>query len=254
MNEFRLDGKVALITGASRGIGRSLALAMARGGADVALVSRSAEALEAVAVEARDLGVRALVLPTDVVEVAQVRAAVERAAAELGRLDVLINVAGINRRGPSIDITEADWDAVVNTNLRSVFFACTAAGRIMLQQGSGSIINIGSLTSSIGIGWIPIIPYAASKTGVLGMTRALSTEWSARGVRVNLLSPGYIETEMTRPLQANPEFNAWVLSRTPMRRWGTTDDLEGTALFLASDASRFLTGQMITVDGGWLAG
>jgi 2-deoxy-D-gluconate 3-dehydrogenase len=245
---------VALVTGASRGIGRSLALALARAGADVALASRTADALESAAQEARGFGPRALPLPLDVADVSQVRQAVDRTVAELGRLDILVNVAGINRRKPALDVTEEDWDLVLGTNLRALFFACQAAGRVMVQQRAGSIVNIGSLTSSISIRRsVGLSPYAASKSGLLGVTRALATEWAPHGVRVNVLSPGYIVTPMTEPLVQNPDFDAWVLSRTPMGRWGTPQDLEGACVFLASDASRFVTGQMINVDGGWLA-
>jgi len=254
MDEFRLDGKVALVTGASRGIGRALALALGRAGADLALASRTVEALESCAAEARALGVRALTVPLDVADLGAARRAVEQTAAELGRLDVLVNVAGVNRRKPALEITEEDWDLVVDTNLRSVFFLCQAAGRLMVAQGSGSIVNIGSLTCTITIRkTVGLSPYAASKSGLLGVTRALATEWAPHGVRVNVLSPGYIVTDLTAPLQANAEFDAWVLSRVPMGRWGTPEDLAGACVFLASDASRYVTGQMINVDGGWLA-
>jgi 2-deoxy-D-gluconate 3-dehydrogenase len=251
VDEFRLEGKVALVTGASRGIGRAIALGLGRAGATLALASRTVEALESCAAEAEQFGTRALALPTDVADLAQIQDMVTRTVDAFGRLDVLVNVAGINRRGPAVDLTEADWDAVIDTNLKAVFFACQAAGRVMLAQRSGSIITIGSLTSTIGIR--RIAPYAASKHGILGLTKVLATEWAPHGVRVNVLSPGYIETDLTAPLKADPSFDAWVRSRIPMGYWGQPSDLVGAAIFLASDASRYVTGQMLNVDGGWLA-
>jgi 2-deoxy-D-gluconate 3-dehydrogenase len=250
---FRLDGKVALITGASRGIGLGLAEALAGAGADVALCSRSAEALQRHADRlAAETGRRAVAIPADLAEVAEARRAVREAAGTLGRLDILVNNAGLNLRKPSVDYTEEDWDRVTDLNLRSPFFVAQAAAQEMLQTGGGSIINTASLLTFMGRGTVPA--YAASKGGIGQLTKSLAVEWASAGVRVNAIAPGFITTEMTVPLRADPQFNRWVLERTPMGRWGAPCDLAGAAVFLAADASAFVTGQIIAVDGGWLAG
>jgi NAD(P)-dependent dehydrogenase (short-subunit alcohol dehydrogenase family) len=252
LDAFRLDGRVAVVTGASRGIGRALALALADAGADLALASRSAEGLEAVSAEVAARGGRALAVPTDVADVAQVRRLVERTVEAFGRLDVLVNNAGLNIRRPALEFTEQDWDAIHAVQLRGVFFACQAAGRVMVQQGYGKIINIASLTSVIGIKHV--VPYAAAKGGVVQLTKALAVEWAPLGVRVNAIGPGYIETDLTQPLFQDPERSAWIHSRIPLGRRGYPADLMGAAVFLASPASDYVTGQVLYVDGGWLAG
>ncbi len=251
LKKFDLAGKVALVTGASRGIGSELALAMAEAGADVALVARTAEALQTMASRIRELGRRALAVPADVAQVSALPAMVDRVVAEFGRIDILVNAAGVQVRKPALEVTEEDWDFVNSVNLKAVYFCSQAVARQMLKQGKGKIINIGSLNSTIGIANVSI--YAAAKTGVLGVTRVLSREWSRQGINVNAIGPGYFRTEMTKRLYDDPKMHQWVVDRTPMGRWGELEDLKGTAVFLASDASDFVTGHLINVDGGWLS-
>lgn len=249
---FDLTGKVALISGASRGIGRAIALALAESGADVALAARSVGALEAVAVEAEAFGRRALVIPTDVTEVAQVEAMVERAVAGLGRLDILVNAAGVASRKPTVELTEADYARVFDANIKSVIFACAAAGKHFLAQGSGKVINIGSLTTQLGLPGRAL--YGSTKGAVGQLTRSLAVEWGPRGVCVNAIAPGWIDTDLSRAVLQNPEFRAGVVARTPVGRVGEPEDLGGAAVFLASSASDFVTGQVLYVDGGYIAG
>lgn len=250
---FSLDGRVALVTGASRGIGRGLAEALAAAGADVALSSRSADELEANACAiAERTGRRAIALPADLTETSAIEATVAAVAERLGRLDILVNNAGVNIRCPSLEYTEADWDEVMGINIRSAFFVAQASARAMLRTGGGSIINTASMLTFMGRGTVPA--YAASKGGIGQLTKSLAVEWGESGIRVNAIAPGFISTEMTMPLRADQEFSDWVLSRTPMERWGEPGDLAGAAIFLASDASAFVTGHILAVDGGWLAG
>ena len=249
---FRLEGQVALVTGAGRGIGRALGLGFAQAGADVVLASRTASELETVAAEVQALGRHAVVIPTDVADSAQVRALVEQCVTTLGRLDILANVAGIAIREPATDVSEAHFEQIVNVNLRGAFVACQAAGQVMLEAGNGgSIINICSLTSFLGLSQRAI--YGATKGALGQLTKSLAVEWGPQGIRVNGIAPGWIVTPLTTPLFEDEEFREWVLSRTPLGRPGAPDDLVGLAVFLASDASAFITGQIIYVDGGWTA-
>ena len=251
LDRFRLDGKVALVSGASRGIGRAIALALAEAGADVALASRSTEELQTAAAAIRSLGRRALVLPTDVTDLGQIRRTVDRTVKDLARLDVVVNAAGIPSRKPAVELTEADFDRVYGTNIRSVTFCCAEAGRHLLPQGSGSIINICSLTTAIGLPGRAL--YGPTKGAVGQLTKALAVEWGPSGVRVNAIAPGWILTDLSRAALADPAMRQRVLDRTPLGRIGEPDDLAGIAVFLASDASAFVTGQIIYVDGGYLA-
>lgn len=253
LSTFRLDGKVALVTGASRGIGLGIAEALADAGADVALVSRSREQLAANAERiAAQTGRTALPLPADLTGREAVRESVRGVLEQFGRLDILVNNAGINVRRPSLEYMADDWDAVMMLNIRTPFFMAQECAHAMLESDGGSIINIASLLTFMGRGSAPA--YAASKGGIGQLTKALAVEWAERGIRVNAIAPGFIRTEMTAPLVRDRDFNEWVLGRTPMKRWGEPADLAGAAVFLASDASRFVTGQILAVDGGWLAG
>jgi 2-deoxy-D-gluconate 3-dehydrogenase len=251
LESFSLAGKVALVTGGSRGIGASLARALAEAGADVALVARTEGALQEVAAEIESLGRRALAVPVDVSRVAELPGMVERVVAEFGRIDILVNAAGVQVRKPMMEVTEEDWDYLTSINQKAVYFCSQAVARQMMKQGKGKIVNIGSLNSTIALPNISL--YATAKTAVVGMTRAMSGEWSRHGINVNAVGPGYFKTEMTRALWSDPDRDAWVLSRTPMGRWGELRELAGAVVFLASDASDFVTGALLNVDGGWLS-
>jgi NAD(P)-dependent dehydrogenase (short-subunit alcohol dehydrogenase family) len=241
-----------MITGASRGIGKAIALGYAREGADLLLVSRSTAELEAVAEEARALGRRATVAAADVRDAAAVAAAVAAGVEALGTLDVLVAAAGIPMATPSEELPLERWDEAIGINLTGSFICCQAAGRVMLGQGRGSIITIGSLTSYVGF---PMrTAYAASKAGLLGLTRCLAVEWAGRGVRVNCLAPGWIRTELQDALVAQGKLRREpIVARTPAGRVGEVSDMVGPAVFLASDESAFVTGTTLTADGGWLA-
>jgi 2-deoxy-D-gluconate 3-dehydrogenase len=246
---FDLTGKVALITGANTGIGQAIALALALAGADIACVGRSA-ADETVA-KATALGRKAINIRADLSTTAPIADVVAEARAAFGQIDILVNNAGIIRRADSVDFTEADWDAVIDTNLKSVFFLCQAVGKHMIVQGGGKIINIASMLSFQGGVRVP--SYTASKSGVAGLTKLLANEWAAKGVNVNAIAPGYIATNNTAALQADETRNRQILDRIPAGRWGAADDLGGAAVFLASSAANYVHGHILAVDGGWLA-
>lgn len=252
LDKLKLDGKVCVVTGASRGIGRGMALALGEAGGNVILVSRNAAALEKVAGEIRSTGRKADVIEADVGRPQERGMIVERVTGAYGRLDVLVNNAGMNIRMPSEDYTEEAWDNVINVNLKAAFFLCQAAARVMIKQGKGKIINTASLTSFIGISHIPA--YVASKGAINQLTKSLGVEWTKYNINVNAIAPGYIITEMTQPLKDDPKRRSVIESRIPMNRWGVPEDLAGAAVFLASEASDYITGQTIIVDGGWMAG
>ena len=248
---FCLEDKVALVTGASRGIGRGIARALAEAGADVAGLSRSASTETQAQVEAA--GQRYLSLQADLATatVADLNALVDQTAAHFGRIDILVNNAGITCRKPALELTEEDWNTVLQVNLHAVFFLCQAAGRYFVPQGRGKIVNIASLMSFQG--GVHIAPYVTSKHGVAGITRALATDWAPHGVNVNAIAPGYINTDMTEALQQNPVRAPEIRSRIPAGRWGTAEDIGKLAVYLASDESDFMHGSIVPIDGGWLA-
>lgn len=258
-NLFDLSGRVALVVGASRGIGRAIAQGLAEAGASVALSSRTQADLVQAADEIRALRARAEAFAADVSRVAEVRSLVRDVLNRMGQIDILVNVAGVNRRKPSTEITEEDWDTVLNLNLKALFFTSQAVGRYWIEthrfapehnRGRGKIINIGSIAGEMGIRHVA--PYAASKRGVLGVTSTLAVEWATAGVCVNCLAPGYIETDLTRARFDDPTFTTAFHNRVPMGRRGYPTDLVGAAVFLAAPASDYLTGQTIVVDGGFL--
>ncbi|MFY1671452.1 2-dehydro-3-deoxy-D-gluconate 5-dehydrogenase KduD [Plantactinospora sp. WMMB334] len=251
LDSFRLDGRVALVTGGNRGIGQALATALAQAGADVALLGRTRPAETVARVAA--LGRRALVVPVDLATAGpdDLAGAVATAADELGRLDILVNNAGIIRRSAAVAHPPEDWAVVLRVDLDAVFQLCQAAGRIMLSQRHGKIVNLASMLSYQG--GIRVPSYAAAKHAVVGLTRALANEWAATGVNVNAIAPGYIATDNTAPLRADADREAAIRERIPAGRWGVPDDLTGAVVFLASDAARYVHGVVLPVDGGWLA-
>ncbi|HUG60325.1 MAG TPA: glucose 1-dehydrogenase [Methylomirabilota bacterium] len=249
---FDLTGRRALVTGASRGIGRAIAEALASAGASVALTARSLDALDDTVAGLRDGGAEPVALAMDVREVDAVRRGVADAADALGGIDILINNAGVEQVCPSLEVEEPLWNMILDTNLKGAFFCAQAAARRMHADGRrGAIVNICSLTSEVGVP--TAVPYGSSKSGLLGMTRALAAEWASLDIRVNAIAPGYFRTAMTDVFYADEGWRRSMLERIPMRRFGQLGDLGGAAVYLASDASAYMTGQCLAVDGGYLA-
>ncbi len=251
LNKFSLAGKTAIVIGASRGLGQGMAKALAEAGADLALVARTRSSLEAFSKEVKGLNRECLVLSNDISKPSEIEVVVNRVIETFGRIDILVNSQGTQVRKPAFEMTEQDWDGLMSVNLKSVFFACQAVGRQMAKQGKGKIINVASLTSMIGLPNISI--YGASKGGVAQLTKALAVEWAPYHINVNAILPGYYLTAMTEVLFKNEERKKWILGRIPMGRTGVPDDLAGTVVFLSSEASDYITGQIIPVDGGWLS-
>jgi 2-dehydro-3-deoxy-D-gluconate 5-dehydrogenase len=246
---FALDGRTAVVTGANTGLGQAIALALADAGADVALVGRSDPSETIAAIEAK--GRRALAIEADLSGIAGHTRIAAEAAAWTGQVDILVNNAGIIRRADAVDFSEADWDAVMDTNLKSVFFLSQAFARPMLERRAGKIVNIASLLSFQG--GIRIPSYTAAKSGLAGLTRLLACEWAGKGVNVNAIAPGYFVTNNTAALRADAERSAAILARIPAGQWGEPADIGGAAVFLASPASDYVNGIVLPVDGGWLA-
>lgn len=251
---FDLSGKGALVTGANTGIGQAIAVALAEAGADVALAGRSDPVETLKLVEAA--GRKAVSISADLSSTQPVQRVVDEALAGLGRIDILVNNAGIIRRNDLLDFGEEDWDAVMDTNLKTLFFLSQAAARHMVSRGPesgsvGKIINIASLLTFQG--GIRVPSYAAAKSGVGGVTKAMANELAASGVQVNAIAPGYIATNNTAALQADATRSRQILERIPTGRWGSPQDIAGAAVFLASPASDYVTGHVLAVDGGWLA-
>ncbi len=248
---FRLDGRVALVTGAARGLGQAMALGLAEAGADIVGLDRCESDETGAAVT--KLGRRYHQVCCDLrgASVADLNAVVAQAVAELGRLDILVNNAGIIRRAPALEFSEADWDDVLQINLKAVFFLSQAAGRVMVGQGSGKIINVASMLSFQGGILVP--SYTAAKSAVAGITRGLANEWARHGINVNAIAPGYMATDNTAPIRADATRAETILARIPAGRWGEPDDLKGTVVFLASRASNYMHGTIVYVDGGWMA-
>jgi 2-dehydro-3-deoxy-D-gluconate 5-dehydrogenase len=246
---FDLSGKAALVTGANTGIGQAIAVALAEAGADVAVAGRSepTETLAALAATGR----KAVNIKADLASIEPVSRVIAETVAELGRIDILVNNAGIIRRDDLETFTEADWDAVVDTNLKTLFFLSQAAARHMIARGSGKIINIASLLTFQG--GIRVPSYAAAKSGVGGVTKAMANELAPKGVQVNAIAPGYIASNNTTALREDETRNRQILERIPTGRWGRPEDIAGAAVFLASPAADYVTGHVLAVDGGWLA-
>ena len=252
LDQFKLDGRRALVTGGARGLGRVMAEALAEAGADVAITSRTSDSADRAADEiARATGRTVRGFASDVQDGAAVTALAAEVESTLGPVDILVNNAGINVRGPSDEIAEADWDAVIDTNLKGPFLCARTFGPRMAARGWGRIINLGSILSVIGLPGRA--PYAASKGGLANLTRVLALEWAERGVTVNTLCPGPFGTDMNKPLMNDPAKYQAFVAKIPMGRWGELHEIAGVAVFLASDASSFVTGSSLFVDGGWTA-
>jgi len=245
---FSLKGKVALFTGGSRGLGKAMAIGLAKAGADVAVVGRKLD--QAVIDQITAQGVRGKFYEYDLANVDGVGALVSEVKNDFGHIDILVNTAGVQSRHKAVDFPKSDWDFVLSVNLNAVFFLCQEVGRLMLAQGKGKIINIASLLSFQGGLTVPA--YAASKGAVAQFTKSLSNEWASQGVNVNCIAPGYMATEMNTALIADATRSRQIMDRIPAGRWGKPEDMVGAVVYLASDASDYVNGSTITVDGGWM--
>jgi len=251
MQQFDLTGKYALVTGASTGLGRAMAEALAEAGADVAVNGRSAERLQPVCDTITALGRKALPVACDVSDRDAAEAMVKTVNETFGRIDILVNNAGVQRRHKAEDFPVEDWHEVINVNLNAVFYLSQAVGRLMLKQGGGKIINTASLASFSG--GITIPAYAASKGAVGQLTKALCNEWAGRNINVNAIAPGYFRTDLTQKLQDDPGRNEELMARMPAGDWGVPEQMKGAVVFLASEASTYVNGHLLVVDGGWMA-
>jgi 2-deoxy-D-gluconate 3-dehydrogenase len=250
LNAFKLDGKVALVTGAASGLGQAMAIALAEAGADVAVHGRSKGSSDDTCHSIASVGRKCISVAGDMADRDTPARVVNDVVSEFGRIDILINNAGTIRRAPAVDYSEEDWSAVIEVNLSSIFRLSQVAGRKMIEQGSGKIVNIASLLSFQG--GITVPAYTASKAAVAGLTKALANEWAKLGVNVNGIAPGYMETKNTAALRADETRNRQILERIPAGRWGDPGDLAGAAIFLSSAASDYMHGHILVVDGGWM--
>lgn len=248
-NLFSLENQVAIVTGGNRGLGGAMSLGLAEAGADIVIVQRS-EGESEIAKKIKELGRKCLTISYDLSNIRDLHTIVDRTLAEFGRLDILVNNAGVQRRHPCVEFPEEDWDYVLDVNAKAVFFLAQAAGKVMIKQGRGKIINTASLLSYQG--GITVPAYAASKGAVAQITKALSNEWAKFGVNVNAIAPGYMATDMNTALIEDEVRNRQILERIPAGRWGRPEDIKGAVVFLASRASDYVNGEIIAVDGGWL--
>jgi gluconate 5-dehydrogenase len=248
LNEFDLNGKVAIVTGCSRGLGQIFARALAEAGADLVITSRTTDSLRSFQLEIQALGRRCLALPCDVRELSSIEAMVGSAIDEMGKIDILVNNAGCNVRKPALDVTWDDWNLILDTNLRGTFFVAQAVARHMVGNGYGRIINIGSVTSVAG--YAGLGPYGASRGGVKQLTMSLADDWGRFGITVNCLAPGWFKTSQNAVMYEDSEWVNYLTDRIPLKRPGQPSDLRGAVVFLASDASAYITGQTLLVDGG----
>ena len=250
-SSFSLAGRRALVTGGSRGLGQAIALSLGRMGAEVCVTAREGGSLDDTLAQLAAEGLKGWALAFDVRDIRSIGESIGSLVADWP-IDILVNNAGFEQVSPSVDVDEAIWDGIVDTNLKGSFFCAQAVARSMVQRGGGgAIVNLCSLSSFVGIP--TAVPYTASKAGLLGMTRALSAEWASQGIRVNAIATGYFETEMTQVFYADPAWTAAMLAKIPQQRFGTMDDIGGAVSFLVSDAARYVTGQCIAIDGGYLA-
>ncbi|MCM3568235.1 SDR family NAD(P)-dependent oxidoreductase [Neobacillus mesonae] len=248
---FDLKNKTAIVTGGNRGLGRLMALSLAKNGANVAVVGRDEVRNTEVVNEIEHLGRKAIGISADLTKIDSIQNMVSMVIEEFGMLDILVNNAGISETKFALEVTEEEWDRVMNLNVKSLFFCSQAAAKMMKSQGHGRIINIASVVGAVGD--VGICAYTASKGAVINLTRSLALEWARYGITVNAIGPAYIETEMNQKELSNEKVKNKIISKTPLKRLGTPEELEGAVLLLASDASSFITGQTIYVDGGWLA-
>jgi 2-dehydro-3-deoxy-D-gluconate 5-dehydrogenase len=251
MKLFSLENRVALITGGNRGLGRSMALALAEAGADVVIVGRDEAKNNQVVSEINQLGRKAASFSTDLRNVTAIKTLIDEVVSQFGKLDILVNNAGVSHTQSALEVNEEDWDKVMDLNLKSLFFCCQAAGRVMKDQGFGKIINVASVAGAVGD--VGIAAYTASKAAVINLTRSLALEWVRYGIRVNAVGPAYIETDLNRDELSIPKVRDKIVGKTPMRRLGEPGEIAGAVVFLASDASSYMTGQTVYIDGGWLA-
>ena len=250
LDKFRLDGKTALVTGSSSGLGRAIAIALAEAGADIVCHSSSAEGAKDTVAAIRDLGRRAEAVAADLSADNTGAGLFDDAIGKFGNIDILVNNAGTIRRSPAVDFTDEDWETVLNVNLSSLFRLSRSAGRHMIERGGGKIVNIASLLSFQG--GITVPAYTASKSAVAGLTKALANEWAKHNINVNAIAPGYFATANTTALRADETRNRQILERIPAGRWGDAADLGGAAVFLSSAASDYMQGHILVVDGGWM--
>ncbi len=248
---FSLEGRQALVFGGTSGVGRSIAHGLAEAGADVVPVSRSAEAVSKTATEIRAMGRKSLEMTADVARREDIQNVIDRTVREMGRIDILVNSAGTTKRMPSLEFDDETWDRIQSVNVKGTWLACQIAGRVMKEQKYGRIINIASLGAFVSLH--EAAPYCASKGAVAMLTRALGAEWACYNITVNAIAPGVFETPLSRNLINEPGRKASILSRTPMNRFGQLEEIQGAAIFLASESARFITGEIIAVDGGFLA-
>jgi len=251
LDKFSLEGKIALVTGASRGLGKAMAIALAEAGADVACHSREQGGAAETILAISSIGRKAIETIGDMADHETPDQLISEVLATFGRIDILVNNAGMIRRAQAVEFPEEDWSTVIDVNLSSVFRTCKAAGKHMIENGSGKIVNIASLLSFQG--GITVPAYTASKSGVAGLTKALANEWAQHNVNVNAIAPGYMETDNTAALRANEARNRQIMERIPAGRWGNSDDLSGAVVFLSSAASDYMQGHVLVVDGGWMS-
>lgn len=252
LERFSLEGKTAVVTGASRGFGEAIAIGLAEAGADVVLAARTESALRGVAVKIETLGRKALAVPTDMTDKAAIDKLADKAIEAFGKIDILVNNAGLGESIPFLQMPEDEWDKIMDVNLKGYFLATQAIGKHMFKARAGRIINI---SSAMGEYPLPYLThYAASKGGINAMTKCLAQEWAGRGITVNAITPSYFETDMTASSRENERANALIMSRTPLSRYGKVEELIGLVIYLACDNSSYMTGAIIPLDGGWSAG
>ncbi|MEH7383449.1 glucose 1-dehydrogenase [Bacillus sp. JJ1533] len=251
MKNFDLNDKIAIVTGANRGIGKSMAVALAKAGAIIVIIGRDQEKNEQSVKEIHELGSKAISIATDLRNIKSIYEMTEHVVNTFGKIDILVNNAGVSLTKFALDIAEEEWDSIIDLNLKSLFFCSQSVAKVMKEHASGKIINIASVAGAVGD--IGISPYTASKGAVINLTKSLALEWARYNIQVNAIGPAYIETDMNRNELSNQKVLEKIVNKTPMKRLGTPEELEGALLLLASQSSSFITGQTIFVDGGWLA-